>query len=205
VIAVADADRRLALNYVGASRRAALSALWALDEKLERIIASTTQPLVGQMRLTWWHNALCALDTAPPPAEPLLMAIYAEMVPLGITGAQLAALVEGWEILLETPVDAEGLTRHADARGGYLFTLSQRVSGGDDAAAVGRSWALAGFARHCATRELAALALSLAAPVPALAGLAKPLRILGSLTRHDVRHGAPLYRPRWTILRAALA
>ncbi len=205
-LAIADPDRRLALHYARADRREALSALWALDEGLGRIVASTTQPMIGQMRLTWWHERLCALGTGPVPAEPVLVALTAHVLRHGVSGARMAGLVAGWEALLDDPLSEDALNAYADGRGTALFTLSGALleGGADDFA--GRCWALTDFARHCANRTLAKRALALAdgTPQPTRA-LAKPLRVLAWLAHYDVKHGCAALRPRWTILRAALA
>src|SRR3546814_3754289 len=95
--------------------------------------------MLGQMRLTWWHDALTRLDAAPPPAEPVLGAVAAELLPIGVTGTDLAALVAGWEELLEPELDDEGLMRHARERGGRLFTLAGRIVGMDRPAQIGRA------------------------------------------------------------------
>ncbi|MEI9850036.1 MAG: squalene/phytoene synthase family protein [Sphingomonas sp.] len=50
----------------------ALAALLALDDALARLIRTTGEPALGQMRLAWWRESLERLDAAPPPAEPVL-------------------------------------------------------------------------------------------------------------------------------------
>ena len=84
-----DPDRKLALAYVPAAARPAVEALWRLDVALAAILATGTQPLISQMRLAWWREALERLDHAPPPAEPVLQALAATVLPR-VTGAELA-------------------------------------------------------------------------------------------------------------------
>lgn len=67
-----DVERALAVRYAPLDAQPGMAALLALDERLGAILRSTREPLIGQMRLTWWHEALAALDTASAPAEPLL-------------------------------------------------------------------------------------------------------------------------------------
>lgn len=145
-----DPERRLALAYVPAAIRPALEALWRLDATLATILATGTQPLVSQMRLAWWREALQRLDTAPPPAEPLLQALAAQVLPT-VSGAELAELEEAWLILLaDAPLGAEELDDYAALRGGLLFAYSARLLG-DSAFPVdraGKAWALADLARH---------------------------------------------------------
>src|SRR3546814_12554284 len=108
-----------------------------------------------------------SLDAAPPPAEPVLGAVAAELLPIGVTGTDLAALVAGWEELLEPELDDEGLMRHARERGGRLFTLAGRIVGMDRPALTpaGDGWARADLALHVGGPMLNERASPLA-PVP---------------------------------------
>ena len=137
----ADLDRYLATLYAPATIRPALFALHALDLELMEVVEATTQPMIGLIRLAWWREALERLDRAPPPAQPLLEALAARVLPLGVTGEDLAAMEAGAAALLEEPADQsaylEGRSR--------LFTLAARLSGGNEeaGAVAGRVWAAA--------------------------------------------------------------
>src|SRR5689334_12012305 len=122
-----DPERRLALAYVPAAVRPALEALWRLDAAFAVILVTGTQPLISQMRLAWWREALQRLDSVPPPAEPLLQALAAHVLPT-VSGAELAELEEGWLILLaDGPLGTEELADYAARRGGLLFRYSARL------------------------------------------------------------------------------
>lgn len=198
----ADPEHALALSYAPAAERAALAALLSLDHTLGQILRTMRDPLVGQMRLTWWHEALVALDTAPPPAQPVLRALAAEVLPRGGSGAALAEMIDGWEILLDPdPLGHSALESYAAARGGTLFTVAGRILGAplhDPVAAAGRGWALADLACHsrdAATAERPhALAIALLDAALALrwSRAARPLGALAHGARMDLR------RPRGT-------
>ncbi len=192
----ADQERQLALSYAMADRAAPLAALFALDDTLGQILQTTREPLVGQMRLTWWHDALSALDTAPPPAQPVLTALALGVLPLGVTGAQLAAMIDGWEALLDAEeLDAATIERHGVARGGALFAAAATVLGcprSDPVAAAGTGWALADLMRHVRDRAVAERAASLArasiaaATAPRWSRAGRPLGALAQLARMDL-------------------
>jgi phytoene synthase len=154
-------EQALALSYVPVNRRAGVRALFTLDETLGQILRTTREPMVGQMRLTWWHEALSALDTAPPPAQPVLQALAAEVIPRGVSGAALAEMIDGWDVLLEPdPLDRAMLDTYATRRGGTLFVLAGRILGAsarDPLERAGAGWALADLARH--SRDAGAAAL----------------------------------------------
>ena len=159
-------ERRMILSYAAPRRRARLEALLALDDTLAAIPRSTRDPMVGQLRLTWWHDALSALDTRPAPAEPVLRALERDVVPV-VSGAALAAMIEGWEELLDPePLDEPRLARFADTRGGGLFAAAGAVLGvdpHDPAREAGRGWALSDLALHVSDPKAAELARSMAA------------------------------------------
>jgi phytoene synthase len=145
-----DPDRRLALAYVPAAARPAVGALWRLDVAFAAILATGTRPLISEMRLAWWREALARLDSAPPPAEPVLQAIAFSVLPR-VSGAELAAMEEGWLILLsDAPLTDAELARYAALRGGLLFGYSARLLGdtGFPVGQAGAAWALADLARH---------------------------------------------------------
>jgi phytoene synthase len=145
-----DPDRQLALAYVPAATRPAVEALWSLDASLAAILATGSQPMISQLRLAWWRDALERLDSAPAPAEPVLRALAAHVLPK-VSGAELAAMEEGWLALLSgQALTEEELARYAALRGGLLFGYSARLLGGPDfpVARAGALWALADLARH---------------------------------------------------------
>ena len=158
------AMQELAIGYAPAAVRPALAALLALDRVLGAILQSTREPLLGQMRLTWWHDALMALADRPPPAEPVLVALAAEVLPRGIPAAALAGIVDGWEALLTEPLDAQAIECFAQARGGGVFGAAAMLLGAGDEVigAAGEGWALADLAGHLSdtglAHEVAALA-----------------------------------------------
>ena len=144
-------------GWVGRPFAGAPAALFDLDAILGAIVRTTRTPILGQMRLAWWRDALRAMDDAPAPAHPTLQALHAHVLPR-TSGATLAAMAEGWEILTdELAPDDLALARYADARGATLFAaLAAGGARGDDRriAAAGRGWALADLAANVADGAL---------------------------------------------------
>ena len=192
-------ERALALAAAPAAARAGLEALFALDERLGAILRTTREPLVGQMRLTWWHAALTALDAAPPPAEPVLAAIAADVLPRGVAGEALAAQVDGWEALLDD-LNEDAMLRFAAARGGGLFGAAAALLGARDPAIgrAGEGWALADLSMNLSDPETAARARRLAGErltavfAPRWSRAGRPLGVLALLAEADLagRSGA---------------
>lgn len=148
---IQDPERGLILAYAPVEARPALAALLALDDALAQLLRTTSQPAVGQLRLAWWREALAKLDTAPPPAEPVLTALAADVLPRGGTGASLVPIVHGWEVLVEEEaLDTLALTRFAVGRGTLFVAAGAAFGAGtaDPLAQAGQGWALADLARH---------------------------------------------------------
>lgn len=90
---------------------------------MAEIVTSSSQPALGAIRLAWWREALERLDTSPPPPEPRLQAVAAELLPRGVTGTELAGLEDGWATLLDEQPDME----RVGTRGARLFALAGRL------------------------------------------------------------------------------
>lgn len=155
-------DIQLAIGYARRGQ-AGVAALFALDDRLGEIVASARDPMMGQMRLTWWREALAALDTKPPPAEPILRGLAEHVLPQGVTGKALGAITDAWEALLEDPIGVAAIERHA-GRGKALFeTLGVVIGSRDPAVAdAGQGWALADLAGHVSDPALTETAARMA-------------------------------------------
>ncbi|HEX8484200.1 squalene/phytoene synthase family protein [Sphingomonas sp.] len=191
------ADRLLAIGYAPADARAALTALFELDAALGAILRTTREPLLGQMRLTWWHEALVALDGGAAPAHPVLRDLGRDVVPR-VSGAMLAAMVDGWEALLDDPLDAGAMERFAAMRGGGMFVAAGAVLGieREGLQEAGAGWALADLAGNLGDPASGTLARTLALPrLAAAMRTAWPHRgrALGALVllARDGRSGSP--------------
>jgi phytoene synthase len=121
-------DRDLVRHYWPVELRPAFDALFGIDDALADVVASSTQPALGAIRLAWWREALERLDSQLPPPEPRLRAVAAELMPRGITGAMLAELEDGWATLLDEEPDV----RRLGERGVKLFAIGARLLGADD-------------------------------------------------------------------------
>lgn len=191
-----DPDRILALSYVPTARRPALEALWRLDVALGAVLAGGREPMISRIKLAWWREALEKLDRERAPAEPVLQALAVQVLPKGVSGADLAEMVEGWEALLSSePLTAEELALYAEGRGARLFRYSARLLGGESRAGAGERWALVDLARHSNEVDAEA-ALVAARALPPQGQWPARLRPLGMLAALAARDAEPA-RPRW--------
>jgi phytoene synthase len=174
--------------------RGAFDALFTLDDALGEVVATSTQPALGAIRLAWWRDALERLDTSPPPAEPRLQACVAEILSRGVSGSDLAAISEGWAALFEEERNPEAI----GARGVALFAVGAKLLGSKHGGLgkAGAWFALADVARRGLAPVLPAQISPFQFP-PAL----RPLTGLARLAVRDLRHGEP-FEPEGTPFRA---
>ncbi|MDO6416917.1 hypothetical protein Q4F19_21210 [Sphingomonas sp. BIUV-7] len=211
-LTLADPERALIVTYAPAHLRPGLSALFALDERLGMIVARTTEPTIGLIRLAWWREALQRLDHAAPPAEPLLASLATNVLPRGPSGEALAAIEDGWAALL----DAEDVVvRHGHERGGNLFLAAGHLLGTDDdrIEPAGEAWALADLAHRHSDAAIRTEARRRAAEIAgqirpgSWPRAARPLGALAALARWDAasdglrRQGSPARLARMLVRR----
>jgi len=195
-----DPDRTLALSYVPAARRPALAALWRLDATLGAVLAAGREPLIGRIKLAWWRDSLEKLDREGPPAEPVLQALAAHVLPGGVSGADLARMEDGWSMLCSPePLTNSDLDLYASRRGGLGFRYAAILLGGnpgDGVEQAGEAWALIDLARRSADPADAEAALAAARLRLGPFRWPRPLRPLGMLAALARRDAEP-DRPRW--------
>lgn len=95
-VRAADLDRWLSSRLVSdAHARADLIVLYAFEAELASIPAKVSQPLLAEMRLTWWTEQLDGVFAgAPRKGHPLLEALSDVVVRRGLERAPLEALIE---------------------------------------------------------------------------------------------------------------
>ena len=90
------------------------------------VVARSTQPALGAIKLAWWRERLEELDQGKVPAEPRLQAAAKELLPRGISGRDLSELEQGWAKLLEEP-DPKSFILCSGQRGPLLFQLAAKL------------------------------------------------------------------------------
>lgn len=136
-------EAELALAWTPPKVREPLSIALQLDQRLARIVARTTEPILGQMRLAWWRDALGIKPGDRPRGDAVLDAIGAHWAG---REAALIAMVDGWEVLVtsETIGYAEAKA-FGNGRGEFFVALTteDEATAQDRLAAAGYRWALA--------------------------------------------------------------
>lgn len=200
-------DRWLSSRFVAdEAARADLIALYALDHELTAIPAKVTNPLMGEIRTTWWIEALEEIAAGTPPRpHAVLRAIAASRLP----AQALAALAEARLGDLDPPKPGEALVRHIDATEGLVMALAaRRLSNDARAEHVTEAARAYGLSRTDGEAALAALKAA-GAEVKGLPVEAFPAVAHAALARPYARNknpGALEKRTRvlWAVLRGRI-
>jgi 15-cis-phytoene synthase len=209
-LALRDPDRWLSSRFVeDEAARADLVALYSLDNELAAVSGKVSDPLVGEMRLAWWREALEGLmATGATRGHPVLEALNGAQFPMPTVAGLPDRYIDG----LQPEEGEEALLARIDETDGVVMGLAAlrldpaaRVEQVADAA---RALVLArsGQADRAAVRAIlkrgkaAADSLSTAA-FPAVAHAA-----LASAYAGPTRPGPVFKRVRmtWAVIRGAL-
>lgn len=182
---------RLALAYAPRSTRLPLLALLTLDMRLAGIVRNSREPMLAQLRLTWWREQLSGDASRWPEGEPLLVALrswegqHSALIPL----------VDGWEAMTgAAPLPEEAFLKLADARGAVFAALAGDERAVGDATRMGRNWALADMSARLSHPEEQAMVTALVQAQDwrsaRLPKRLRPLVVLHGLAAQGLRDGA---------------
>lgn len=149
-----DPDRWLASRFVGdPALRAALVGLYAFDHELARAPRTSTNPLIGEVRLTWWSEAADEVFAGKPARQHPVVLALAELKARGLLRADLEPLIDArYRELDPAPMTGEEALQWARDTGGRCAQLAAGLldPAGDATAAVaaGAGWALSWRARE---------------------------------------------------------
>ena len=92
---------------------------------------TTTEPLIGQVRLQWWRDAIGAVFDGRPPAHPVATALAEVTAIHGLARTPFERMVDGRELELSAaPADDPAtLESHAEATSSTLVGLALAVLG----------------------------------------------------------------------------
>jgi phytoene synthase len=133
---------RLAIAYAPRDLRSAFALLLQVDQRFAEILRNAREPMIAQIKMAWWREALSSSAAARPKGEPLLQALnqVCDRIPL----RAFEALASAWEHLLGSErFSQEALDAHAELRAEAIFlTYARWIDTVQDVRPIGRIWAL---------------------------------------------------------------
>jgi len=159
-----DRDRFQTALFAPARHRDALFALYAFNYEIARVRESVREPMLGQIRLQWWREAIeAAYRGAPPRRHEVVEAVSAAIASRRLGRGHFERLIAARERDLDAapPARLTALEDYAEGTSAALIELSLEAL---DAAApaalaaarhVGIGYALAGLLRAMPTHAAA--------------------------------------------------
>ena len=147
-----DPDRFLAAMAAPVPARAALFPLYAAYLEIARAPWVTAEPMIAEMRLQWWRDALDEAAAGQVRAHEVVTPLAPVIAERSLPAALFHEIAEArrWDIYREAHADAAALTAYLDGTGGALMALAVRALGIEadaGARALGRAQALAAYLR----------------------------------------------------------
>jgi phytoene/squalene synthetase len=130
-----DYDRFLSALFAPEPQRARLLALYAFNYEVAKTAETVSQPLLGQMRLQWWREALDEIYAGDTRRHEVVAALAVTIRESDLPRLMFDALLEARELDLETMplTNMAEMEAYADATSGHLMRLAARVCGAGNA------------------------------------------------------------------------
>lgn len=125
-----DPDRFLATMAAPAALRVRLLPLYAFNVEVARAPWVTQEPLIAEMRLQWWHDALDEIATGRPVrAHEVVTELAQVLTPAAARDLQHLVEARRWDITREPFPTVDNLRRHLWQTSGRLLGVAGQVVG----------------------------------------------------------------------------
>ena len=150
-----DRERYLTALFAPAARRDALFALYAFNLEVAKTAEVVTEPMLGQIRLQWWREALDGIYEGSVREHPVIVALARAVDGHGLERARFRTIIDGRgrDLDARPPADLDALEAYCGATAVPLVELACQVLGATQAAvmvsarAAGLGLGLAGVLR----------------------------------------------------------
>jgi phytoene synthase len=126
-----DRDRYWSVLFAPKQKRSALLALYAFNAELDHITTVISEPMVGQIRLQWWRDAIDLAAPGTKTGNPIADALTAIIIEHRLPKEQVLAMVDARVPLLfgDPPSDIQSLKSSLNERAGALFENAAVILG----------------------------------------------------------------------------
>lgn len=202
-----DKDRFLAALFAPAADRAGLYPIYAFDLEIAAVARRVREPMTGEIRLRWWHDALSGETEAA--GHPVVQALLETMAERGIDRALALSAIEARRRALydENEPDEAEFELSASQSAGAIFRMAALALQAPDTEALRLACHHAGVAALAEDRAKdRVLSLrhreAVKSLLPALPEAALPA-LLPLTLRIEDRASLPQWRKQWILWRAS--
>ncbi len=149
----ADHDRYLTALFAPAEARERLFALYAFNYEIAKVRETVSEPMLGQIRLQWWREAIAGIYDGTPRKHAVVEALATAAARAPRAGFE--AMIDAREIDLagRAPANLAELETYCEGSSAQLLWLAAAMLGDADASVrgalghLGIAWALTGLIR----------------------------------------------------------
>lgn len=132
-----DPDRFRAAMAAPAEARAVLFPLYAFNVEISRAPWASQEPMIAEMRLQWWRDALDEIATGKPARRHEVVTPLARLLsPEQAVALDAAVAARSWDIYREPFEDEAALLAHIDKTAGLLMVTAAQCLGPADTGTV---------------------------------------------------------------------
>jgi 15-cis-phytoene synthase len=126
-----DRERYWSSLFAPPPKRPGLLALYAFNAELAHIASAVHEPMVAQIRLQWWRDAVDLSAPGTKTGNPAADALSAAIIEHSLPKARLIELADARvpEIFGDPAADIQGLRASLHATHGTLFELAAQILG----------------------------------------------------------------------------
>jgi 15-cis-phytoene synthase len=167
IVRDADRDRYLAGLFAPAEARRHIFALYAFSHEIARVRDMVSEPMPGEIRLQWWHDALAGAARGDAAAHPVAAALIDTIERFGLPRQAFIDLIEArvfdlYNDPMPTVADLEGYCGETSSAlirlAGLVLANGEDLGGAEAAGHAGVAYAVTGllraFALHAARGQI---------------------------------------------------
>ena len=131
-----DRDRYWSALFAPAAARSGLFALYAFNAEMDRILSATAEPMAGQIRLKWWHDAIEPAQPGTKTGNPVADAVQTAIACHNLPAGRLTGMIESRipAMFGEPPSGEKDLKTLLRETEGTVFELAAAILGDGSAA-----------------------------------------------------------------------
>jgi phytoene synthase len=153
----ADPDRYFSALTAPAEKRPHLIAIYSLNHEFARVGETVREPMLGEIRLQWWREALAEARAGRPRRHDVVEALTQLFSTVDLPQGLFEQMIDArtFDISTKAFANDEALDAYLDATSGNVMRIAARVLGSGDefdstASAYGVAYGLVGVARSLA-------------------------------------------------------
>ncbi len=151
-----DKDRFLTALFAPEPARSHLFALYAFNLEVARTREQVSEPMIGEIRLQWWRDAVEAIYQGTPPEHEVVQALALAVRETGLERSLLDRLINarGFDLYDDPMTSMDALMTYVEESSSCLMLAALSVLGmdasdasSDAAKKSGQAWGLVGLLR----------------------------------------------------------